>query len=330
MKRFVLIIAGILMSIMLMACAGEENAVKYRLILNDSGFESQKSMYAPGEQVMVRYDIFATDTDYRFYSSDVDFKQDYDNGYVFTFVMPDHDVTLNVESRNSMEYDPNAYVAQTDAGTAKLSFDSFDGGGPEFNVIVEDESIVEYTKDVSYKKAGHEQLDGAGKEIVIIFTGQKPGQTNVTVEERSPIADNLDRRYKVTVDDNLSVSIEEISVKDINEGSEDLTLYINDEEVPVTWENNPSVEELKAISPLTISMSMYGGFEQVGQIGSSITRDDTEITTEPGDIVLYSGNQIVIFYGKNTWAYTRLGHVDMTKEEMTALLGKGNVEISIE
>ena len=112
-------------------------------------------------------------------------------------------------------------------------------------------------------------------------------------------------------------------------GSEDMKLYINSEEVPVTWENNASVEELKTMLPLTMQMSMYGGFEQVGSIGSSLTRDDEQITTDYGDIVLYSGNQIVVFYGSNSWAYTRLGHIDMTKEELNELLGNSDVEITL-
>ena len=76
-------------------------------------------------------------------------------------------------------------------------------------------------------------------------------------------------------------------------------------------------------------MSIYGGFEQVGSIGQSIARNDKQTTTESGDIVLYSGNQIVVFYGSNSWDYTRLGHVDLSQEEMTDLLGNGNVTITI-
>ena len=109
-----------------------------------------------------------------------------------------------------------------------------------------------------------------------------------------------------------------------------MVLRIGETAVPVTWEDNPSVKALGDILPLTIQMSMYGGFEQVGSIGQSITRNDTQITTEPGDIVLYSGNQIVIFYGSNSWSYTRLGHVDLTREEMAELLSKGNVSITID
>ena len=109
-----------------------------------------------------------------------------------------------------------------------------------------------------------------------------------------------------------------------------MKLWIDDKEVPVTWEENPSVEELRTLCPLTIPMSMYGGFEQVGPVGESITREDEQTTTQSGDIVLYSGDQIVIFYGSNSWAYTRLGHVELDQDEMEELLGHGDVEIRIE
>ena len=108
-----------------------------------------------------------------------------------------------------------------------------------------------------------------------------------------------------------------------------MTLMIGETVVPVTWEDNPSVDALKELLPLTVDMSMYGGFEQVGPIGREIVSSDEQTKTEPGDIVLYSGDQIVIFYGSNSWAYTRLGHVDLTREEMAGLLGHGDATITI-
>ena len=108
-----------------------------------------------------------------------------------------------------------------------------------------------------------------------------------------------------------------------------MTLTIDGKEMPVTWEDNASVKELKGNCPLTVNMSMYGGFEQVGPLGQSISRDDKQITTEYGDIVLYSGNQIVVFYGSNSWAYTKLGHIDLPEEELTQLLGNGDVVLEI-
>ena len=108
-----------------------------------------------------------------------------------------------------------------------------------------------------------------------------------------------------------------------------MKLKIGDREVPVTWEDNPSVEALRGLLPLTVQMSMYGGFEQVGSIGQSIVKDDTQLTAASGDILLYSGNQIVIFYGSNSWAYTRLGHIDLSQQEMTELLSKGDVTVTL-
>ncbi|SDA66106.1 hypothetical protein SAMN02910275_01934 [Butyrivibrio sp. INlla18] len=110
-----------------------------------------------------------------------------------------------------------------------------------------------------------------------------------------------------------------------------LLMKIGDTSVDVAWEENASVEELKSLaaSGLTISMSMYGGFEQVGLIGKSITRDDKQTTTTAGDIVLYSGNQLVVFYGSNSWAYTRLGKVNLSENELKELLSNGDVTITL-
>ena len=81
---------------------------------------------------------------------------------------------------------------------------------------------------------------------------------------------------------------------------------------------------------VTVQTSLYGGFEQVGSIGQSLARNDKRITTQAGDIVLYSGNQLVVFYGSNTWSYTKLGHItDKTPSELTALLENDNVTITI-
>lgn len=118
-----------------------------------------------------------------------------------------------------------------------------------------------------------------------------------------------------------------------SEAATDMKMTIGDTEVSVEWEANESVEalmELAGNEPLTIQMSMYGGFEQVGSIGTSLPRNDKQTTTNAGDIVLYSGDQIVVFYGSNSWAYTRLGHItDKSEQEMADLLGNGDVTITI-
>ena len=109
-----------------------------------------------------------------------------------------------------------------------------------------------------------------------------------------------------------------------------LSLKIENTEVDVSWLDNASVAELKKLAKdgLTIEMHKYSTFEQVGSIGSSITSSDTKITTTPGDICLYSSNKIVLFYGANTWEYTKLGHINLTKTELTDLLGNEDVVIT--
>lgn len=78
--------------------------------------------------------------------------------------------------------------------------------------------------------------------------------------------------------------------------------------------------------PLTVDMHDYGSFEKVGSLGTSLPRNDTQITTTAGDIILYQGNQITIYYDTNSWNFTRLGKVDgVTQAELKKILGKGDV-----
>ena len=117
-----------------------------------------------------------------------------------------------------------------------------------------------------------------------------------------------------------------------SEEVETMQMKIGETDVEVAWEDNESVEALKELAQdgLHIQMSMYGGFEQVGSIGKSLPREDSQTTTQAGDIVLYSGNQLVVFYGSNSWAYTRLGRiVDKSASELSALLGSGDVTITL-
>ncbi len=127
----------------------------------------------------------------------------------------------------------------------------------------------------------------------------------------------------------------ETSVNDKEENVMDGTLKmtIADTDVSVEWEDNESVQALRELAqdgPITVQMSMYGGFEQVGKLRAALPRNDTQTVTKSGDIVLYSGDQIVVFYGSNSWAYTRLGHIiDKKDEEVAKLLSNGDVVITL-
>ena len=95
-------------------------------------------------------------------------------------------------------------------------------------------------------------------------------------------------------------------------------------------EENEAVDalvEMMEQGPVTIQMSDYSGFEKVGPLGTSLPASDQQTTTQAGDIVLYQGNQIVMFYGSNSWSYTRLGRIDDLSGWEEAL-GSGDVTVT--
>ena len=153
--------------------------------------------------------------------------------------------------------------------------------------------------------------------IIISITLTSCGKSNSIP---TPTTDEPSTTITTPSDDNQTTKEDETA-------NMKLTLKIDGIEVDVIWADNDSVKALKNLAKdrLTINMSKYGGFEQVGSIGSTLPSSDTRITTNPGDIVLYSSNQIVIFYDSNIWSYTKLGHINLSKSELTNLLGDEHV-----
>ena len=100
-----------------------------------------------------------------------------------------------------------------------------------------------------------------------------------------------------------------------------------------TLADNSSAEALKnllAEGGLTIEMSDYGNMEKVGPIGQSLPRNDEHITTSAGDLILYQGSNLVIYYAPNTYTFTRLGRIDNVEEdELRTALGEGNVTVTL-
>lgn len=164
-----------------------------------------------------------------------------------------------------------------------------------------------------------------GKEDIPEADSSIPESENVYTEETDKIAE--------TGSEAMTYRTEEIMCEDREDEESVMTMKIGESPVQVDWEDNESVEALKSLAKqgdITIQMSMYGGFEQVGSLGESLPRNDKQTTTKSGDIVLYSGNQIVIFYGSNSWAYTRLGHIsDKDESQMKELLSNGDETVTI-
>lgn len=123
----------------------------------------------------------------------------------------------------------------------------------------------------------------------------------------------------------VEINVEEVKMAQIE-------IQIGDQTMVASLEGNEATEELVSLleaDEIVMSASNYGGFEKVCSIGQSISRDDEQIATEPGDIMLYNGNQLVIFYDSNSWSYTRIGRIDATQEELEAFLSGDEDEVII-
>lgn len=131
---------------------------------------------------------------------------------------------------------------------------------------------------------------------------------------------------------NYQESINEI-VNDKKKGEEmNLYIKIGDKSLKVLLENNSSAasqQERLEQNDITILMEDYANFEKVGELGFTLPRNDKYIKTEPGDVILYQGNLLTIYYDTNSWTFTKLGKIEnITQEELKSILGSGNVEVT--
>jgi len=164
-KTLIFIVIGVMIMISLGGCFGKKYKVIYK-----SGFSSKKTAYTAGSKVTVYYDMIATDTDYSFYSNDVKMKQDYDNdhGYIFTFTMPEHDVLIQMYSKNSMVYDPDAgreeteedWIAQIKNGACEMIFDYYEATVGTVGGDGHDEYVLYRRQDGSMLMAKYSQWGG--------------------------------------------------------------------------------------------------------------------------------------------------------------------------
>ena len=109
-----------------------------------------------------------------------------------------------------------------------------------------------------------------------------------------------------------------------------LNVQVGGQSFLASFEENAAVDafiEMMEQAPVVIEMRDYSCFEKVGSLGQSLPTSDSQTTTQAGDIVLYNGNQIVIFYGSNSWSYTRLGKIDDLTGWEDAL-GSGDVTVT--
>lgn len=115
----------------------------------------------------------------------------------------------------------------------------------------------------------------------------------------------------------------------------EMTITIGEDKMPVKLVENSATKALMEAlkeAPISYTANDYGGFEKVGALGKTLPTSDTQITTKAGDVILYNGNQIVLFYGSNSWSYTRLGEMQYQSiDELKAFLraGQGSINVTL-
>lgn len=159
---------------------------------------------------------------------------------------------------------------------------------------------------------------------------------DMQLSETSGSTENNSESFLVEDNTNADITVEkETSDEESEEEAimQQNTFYVSvgEKVFSATFADNSGAQALKELladGDITIRMSDYGGFEKVGSLGQSLPTENSQTTTQAGDIVLYQGSQIVIFYGSNSWSYTRLGKIDDLAGWQEAL-GNGDVAVTL-
>ena len=155
--------------------------------------------------------------------------------------------------------------------------------------------------------------------MILTLSGCHSEESNSVKESTFPSSVALEQESSISPD---------IETTELNQEDCSLKITIGEHTFYAAFADNPSAEEFRELlaeGPITITMKDYGGFEKVGPLGTTLTRTDTQITTEPGDVILYQGNQITIYYGVNSWNFTKLAKIS-DSSGLKDKLGTGIIE----
>ena len=181
---------------------------------------------------------------------------------------------------------------------------------------------------------GSENADESSVAMNFTDTAAETMPESTMVDENETAAESVEAASEAESVQETEMNETGAAETDIQNNTEENTVtnmnvQVGDVVFSATLEENEAVSalvEMMRESPVVIQMSDYSGFEKVGSLGTSLPASNSQTTTQAGDIVLYNGNQIVIFYGSNSWNYTRLGHIDdLTGWEEA--LGRGDVTV---
>lgn len=154
------------------------------------------------------------------------------------------------------------------------------------------------------------------------------------LKENKKVDNNYNEMNNISAIETQSNTIENINIDSKEEKiMNEFIIEVNNKKLVVKVEDNSSskalLEKLKE-GDITINAQDYGNFEKVGELEFKLPRNDKQITTKPGDVILYQGNKITLYYDTNSWNFTKIGEVtNVDSNELKSILGKGNVTMTL-
>ena len=238
---------------------------------------------------------------------------------------------------------PQKGGTEVDPNTAKLEFSSFDGGGPEYTAALDDPGIADLAGKRFYPDPDHETLDGAPYTVVFTLTGKRPGETGLTVRSHSPIDGEEEVfLYRVSVDESLRVTVRSRENENPDPSPEKpdaitpnpvLVIHTENRILYANFAKTSAAEDLirrLSMETLVVDLHDYGGFEKIGALPWTLEREEEQIRTVCGDVLLYGGDQISFFCGENLWSYARLAKIEnLTPEAYAEAFGEGNTTVTL-
>ena len=220
--------------------------------------------------------------------------------------------------------------------TASISFDSFDGGGPEFSIQLDDPSIASYERSVNYARDDHAEIDGAGFTVTFTFTGRKAGETRARISARSPIAEDFDEVYAVRVDEALNVTLEALerfSESDAIQPVPQFVIEINDRIFYAALEPNDAAQaltELLSRGMVEVTLLDQSAAAMVGPLPEALPQSDDLISVEPGDLFLLEGETLGVCHAEEVLEATLLARIgNVTEEQMLEVFGDGGATVRL-
>ena len=219
-----------------------------------------------------------------------------------------------VDVRRQDEYDAGHIP-----GAILIPNESIDTERPE-DLPDLDQVILIYCRSGNRSKQASQKLAKMGYKNIYEFGGINTWTGEIVSEESAA----PEIQASETSPDNSPDSIKPVA---------ELVIEANGQRFYADFEDNSSAEALKEKlnnGPVEIDMHDYGSFEKVGPLPWDLPRNDESVTTVPGDVILYQGNQITVYYDENTWNFTRLARIgNVTRENLLDALGDGDVTVRL-